>query len=580
MNNNSVNYHKNRTVWEPDPRLQIKNWRDKILRTAIYIRVSTDSEDQLNSLEGQRSYYMNLVNSNPKWEFVGLYVDEGLSGTSTKKRDGFNRLLDDCKDGKIDLVVVKDVSRFARNTVDCLTSAQDLMRLTPPVGIYFDTINLSTLDIGAGLIIPIFAMVAQMDSEMKSENVKIGIESKKNDGKYMCPTYSLLGFDKVQKYEMIVEPRGAKAIQLIYKLFLSGISVVEITEIMMRLGVPTGADKLKWSTQTVRNILRNERYCGDITVQKGFTKDIFTQQKVKNTGERRMIYEQDHHEAIISRAEHERAILLLKANWRSPCFNLKYEIEVVRKGILSGFIPLNIAFGWYEAGYYLGAFESAEPDIPKLILDEKEDPIRIPQNVSSEMLNSNDNACISISKNTIMFNRHCVQFMDFTHVELLLHPSELLLALRKSTSRNPNAIPLCDKSMPSYVSKMIYDLMGWRWDFRHRVIADIFEKNGESVLFFNLSCSQYCANHKRLLTQEWLDALDQTPNRRMMFKRLLLARKLDDWKVGEKATPVKEFNSVVPKTSMAKLEELAREVEDLYVDWQPRKKATEDGDKI
>jgi DNA invertase Pin-like site-specific DNA recombinase len=325
-------YHKNRTIWEADPLLQIKNWRDRILRTAIYIRVSTDSEDQLNSLEGQQAYYENLVESNPKWEYVGLYVDEGLSGTSTKKRDGFNRLLKDCKDGKIDLVVVKDVARFARNTVDCLTSAQDLMRLTPPVGIYFDAININTLDVGAGMIIPFFAMVAQMDSELKSDSIKIGIESKKNEGKYMCPTHKLLGFNKVKKYEMVIEEKGAKAVQLIYKLFLSGVTLEIITQIMMWIGVPTGADKLEWSTQTVRNILRNEKYSGDITVQKGFVKDIFTQQKVKNTGERRMIYEQDHHEAIISRAEHERAILLLKANWRSPCFNLKYEIEVVRKG--------------------------------------------------------------------------------------------------------------------------------------------------------------------------------------------------------------------------------------------------------
>jgi hypothetical protein len=418
-------------------------------------------------------------------------------------------------------------------------------------------------------------MVAQMDSEMKSESVKIGIESKKNEGKYMCPTHNLLGFNKNKKYEMIVEEKGAKAVELIYKLFLSGVPLEIIIQIMMWLGVPTGADKLEWSTQTVRNILRNEKYSGDITVQKGFTKDIFSQQKVKNTGERRMIYEQDHHESIVSRVEHERALLLLKANWHSPCFNLGYEIEVVRTGILSGFIPLNIAFGWYEAEYYLGAYESAKTDIPEVILDEDEEPIRIPKSIPVEILNTNDSECISISKNSIMFNRHCVNYMNCSHVELLLHPSELLLALRKSTAKNPNAIPLSDKAIPSSISRMIYDLMGWRQDFRHRIIAEIFEKDGESVLFFNLSSSQYCANRKRLLTQEWLNALDQTPYRRMMFKRLLLARKLDDWKISEKATPVKEFNSVVPKTSMAKLEKLAKEVEELYVDWQPRKKETE-----
>lgn len=565
-------YPKKRTIWEASPEYQTKDWRTKVLRVAFYIRVSTDSDDQLNSLENQRTRYEEMIKDHPKWKLVDFYCDEGISGTNTIKRAAFQRMLKDCNDGKIDLVVVKDVSRFARNTLDCLNSTRELLRIDPPVGVYFDSIGINTLDVGSELFLTIFAMFAQMESELKSTAVKIGQAEKNRKGQYVCPTDNLLGYNKFKKYTMEIEPKGAKAVQLIYKLFLSGMPLAEIAETMMSINVPTGGNKFKWTTRNVSSILSNERYCGDVVVNKGFIEDIFTHRALRNTGQRRMIYEQEHHDAIVSREEHLRALLLLKANYYSPFFNLHYEIKVIRKGLLSGFIPLNIAFGGYLAEHYLAATLNAE--IPEVPFDDEF--VRISKSISAEMFGSNDSESVLITKKSITFNTSCVQYMNCDYVEILLHPQERLLAIRKSSQNNPNAVPLTTKAMSAAVSRTIYDLMGWRRDFGHRIIADIFVKDGRSVLFFNLSNSEYCKKSKRFLTEEWLNALDQPPGKQMLITRQLLSEKLSNWEIGAKAVAVREYDTDVPETEKSEQDRLIKELENEYVGWQPPQKSVDD----
>ena len=559
---------KKRTIWEPDEAQQAKNWRENVLRVAVYIRVSTDSDDQLNSFENQKTYYEDFVQRYPNWKYVGLYDDEAKSGTSTKNRANFQRMLKDCKDGKIDLVVTKDVSRFARNTVDCLNATRELLRLTPPVGVYFDSTNINTLDVGSEIFLSIYAMFAQADSEQKSKSVKIGQAENNRKGQYLCPTDNLLGYTKLVKYGMEIEPKGAKAVQLIYKLFLSGTPAAGIAEIMKSIKAPTGGSTFNWTSSNVSRILRNERYAGIIVAQKEYIEDIFTKKAIKNTGTKRMFYEEDHHDAIVSEKEHVRALMLLKSNFYSPCFNLHYEIEVIRKGLLQGFIPLNITFGGYDAEYYLGALVNA--NIPEIQFEDGY--IRIPKSVNAEMFGSVGRECLTISKGSIAFNTYCVQYMDCEYIEILLHPEEKLIALRKISPKNPNAVPLSAKSYPAAISRIIYDLMGWRRDFRHRIIADIFERDGRSVLIFNLSNSEYLSKSKRQLPADWLDVFDEPRGKHLLTKRLYLAEKLTDWNLQAKAAAVKDFNTCVPATKPDELEKLTREVEEEYVGWEPPQK--------
>lgn len=565
-------YPKKRSIWRALPEYQNVNWRTKTFRVAFYIRVSTDKSDQLNSFENQRTRYEDMIKDHPKWILVGFYCDEGITGTSTTKRVGFNKMLEDCKNGLIDLVVVKDVARFARNTLDCLKATRELLRLTPPVGVYFDSVNINTLDVGSEMFLSIFAMFAQMDSELKSTAVRIGQGENNRKGRYLCPTDNLLGYTKHKKYTMDIEPKGAKAVRLIYILFLSGVPVKQIAERMMSIHVPTGGNKFNWTSRNVSSILKNERYCGTVVTNKDYIEDVFTQKAIHNTGQKDMIYEEEHHEGIITRAEHTRALLLLRANYYSPFFNFHYEINVIRKGLLSGFIPLNIAFGGYDAEHYLGATVNA--DIPEVKFDE--DFIRVPKSISAEMFDSNEQESVLLTKKSIAFSSRCVQYMNCDYVEVLLHPQERLLAIRKSSPNNPNAIPLSTRALSAAVCKPLYDLMGWRRDFGHRVISDIFTKDGRSVLFFNLSNSEFCKKSKRLLPEEWINALDEPPGRQMLLMRRLLSEKLSNWEIGAKAMPVRGCSTDIPETEKAEQEILLKEVEKEYVGWEPPKKPVDD----
>jgi Site-specific recombinases, DNA invertase Pin homologs len=265
-----------RIVSGVDPTYTNKNWRGKKLRVAYYIRVSSDKNDQLNSFRNQKDHYEKFGAEHPNWVSIGIYSDEGISGTSMHNRDGFNRMVTDCEAGLIDLIVVKEVSRFARNTADCLNTVQHLLTLDPPIGIYFENNNLNTLDVGTKIILTVFAMFAELDSELKSRSVDFGLNECYERGEYLCPTDNLLGYYKDARFSMQIEPEGAKTVRLIYDLFLAGYSPAKIAEILTSLFLLTAKGNPVWSKSSVIGILKNERYSGAILMQKTFTVSFLT----------------------------------------------------------------------------------------------------------------------------------------------------------------------------------------------------------------------------------------------------------------------------------------------------------------
>jgi hypothetical protein len=236
---------------------------------------------------------------------------------------------------------------------------------------------------------------------------------------------------------------------------------------------------------------------------------------------------------------------------------------------------LNVAFGGYEAAHYLAATLSA--GISEIPFDEE--VVRISKSISAEMFNSSEKECILMSRNTVAFNKRCVNYMKCDYVEILLHPQERLLAVRKTSAKNPNAIPLTTKTISSTISRVIYDLMGWRRDFRHRIVADIFAKDGQSVLFFNLGISEYCKNAKRLLTTDWLNSFEDPPGKRLLLTRLLLSQSMSNWEIGARAIPVKGFDTDVPETGKAEREKLIEELRREYVGWQQPERADNRGNR-
>ena len=267
-------------------------------RTAAYARVSTDTEEQLSSYEAQVRFYTDYIQSRSDWEFAGVYTDEGITGTSTEHREGFKRMMKDALSGKIDLIVTKSVSRFARNTVDSLTAVRDLK--AKGVEIYFEKENIWTLDSKGELLITIMSSLAQEEARSISENVTWGIRKRFADGKVSMPYSSFLGYEKGPDGTPVINEKEAGIVRMIYSLFLQGNAISLIASYLTKNGIPTPRKKTKWTTTTVESILTNEKYKGDAILQKTYISDFLTKKAKPNNGEIPKYYVENSHPAIIS----------------------------------------------------------------------------------------------------------------------------------------------------------------------------------------------------------------------------------------------------------------------------------------
>lgn len=270
----------------------------RLKRVAAYARVSTENEEQLSSYEAQVDHYTRYIKANTEWEFVEVYADEGISATSTKKRDGFNRMITDALDGKIDLIITKSVSRFARNTVDTLTTVRKLK--DKGVEVYFEKENIYTLDSKGELLITIMSSLAQEESRSISENVTWGQRKRFADGKVSLPYKQFLGYEKGQDGLPKIVESEAKTVRLIYKLFLEGKATSWIAKYLTEQKILSPAGKKVWSESTIRSILHNEKYKGDAILQKSFTVDFLTKKKKINEGEIPQYYVENSHPGIIT----------------------------------------------------------------------------------------------------------------------------------------------------------------------------------------------------------------------------------------------------------------------------------------
>ena len=284
-----------------------KKYYENMLRVCAYCRVSTDSEEQLNSLEAQKKYYSEYIKNHDNWQFKGLYFDSGISAANKEKRQGLLKMVHDCEAGNIDLIVTKSISRFARNTADCL----ELVRKLKDIGvyIYFEKENINTGSMESELFLSIYSSLAQDESYSISENSKWSVQKQFEDGSYVISTPPF-GYKNVNG-KMIVDDVQAKVVKYIFSQYLKGYSTEKIADELNQSKVPT-MKKSKWSGTTVAGIIKNEKYVGDILLQKTYTDFRF--KRHKNKGECNQYYIHNHHEPIISQQDFEKANALLKAN--------------------------------------------------------------------------------------------------------------------------------------------------------------------------------------------------------------------------------------------------------------------------
>ena len=340
------------------------------LRVAAYCRVSTDDIDQALSIAMQIRAYKEKIKATPNWVYVGTYVDDGFSGTNTEHRQGFQKLMQDCLDGKIDMIITKAVSRFARNLLDCIKWVETLQNHDPPVRVFFEQENLDTMAQTSGIILFVLAMVAEEESHMKSEAMLLSLEWRFSHGRFMTPR--LFGFDKVEvpdgygghKKVLQVNPAEAKVVEWMYSALLSGMSPKEIAGTLTDLAIPTGGRKkdgtynTHWTDSGVVCVLRNEKHCGDVLARKYYTKSFKDHKQRRNTGQKNKYFKAGHHKAIVSRTVWNAAQRILNSR-RYGHEGVYLPMYIIDEGPLTGYISLNRNWAGFEADDYYRASQIA-----------------------------------------------------------------------------------------------------------------------------------------------------------------------------------------------------------------------------
>ena len=269
------------------------------VRVAAYCRVSTEFEEQESSYETQVAHYTSYINGNPEWEMVEVYADNGISGTRTAKREAFNRMIKDCEAGRIDMIITKSISRFSRNTVDCLKYTRKLKEMN--IAVFFEKENINTLDAKGEVLMTIMAALAQQESESLSANVRLGIQFRNQQGKVQVNHNWFLGYTKDESGKLVIVPEEAEVVRRIYREYLEGASFVKIRRGLEADGILNGAKHARWHETNIKQILTNEKYIGDALLQKTYTVIVLDKKRSRNDGVMPKYYVEGCHEPIIDR---------------------------------------------------------------------------------------------------------------------------------------------------------------------------------------------------------------------------------------------------------------------------------------
>ena len=287
----------------PKPEFQQTTTVTKQLRVAAYCRVSTKEEEQASSYEAQCEYYTDKIMSNKEWTMAGIFADEGITGTSTKKRTEFLRMIRQCKQKKIDLILTKSIQRFARNTLDCINYTRILRQLG--IGVLFEKENINSLPPDSEFMITMYGAMAQSESESISGNIRRGRQMHANVGTLKVPCHRLYGYKKDENEKFCIIPEQAEVVREIYQRYKDGASLRNLKDWLEGNHIKTVLGTEEWSVSVIKGILTNEKYCGDVLLQKTFCTDVISKKIVKNIGQMTQYYMPDHHEGIVSKEQYQ-----------------------------------------------------------------------------------------------------------------------------------------------------------------------------------------------------------------------------------------------------------------------------------
>lgn len=480
-------------------------------RVAVYARVSTDDPRQTSSYELQKNHYQNLVTRHENWHLQEIYADEGISGTSLLHRDAFNRMIADCKAGKVDMIVTKSVSRFARNIVDSISTVRQLKELNPPIGVFFETENIYTLNPDSEMSLSFISTLAQEESHTKSEIMNSSIEMRFRMGIFLKP--ELLGYRVDEDGNLIINEEEAKIVRLIFFLYLYGYSTTQIAETLTKLKVPTKTGKDEWHPGTIIAVLKNERHCGDVLARKTFTPNYLNHKSKKNNKDRNQYRKRDDHEAIISRADFI-AVQHMIANAKFKSRGVLPELEVICSGELSGFVIINFRWAGFNKEDYINACKSvpAYERINYFEVQEGDFDLRGFEVARTQFFNTNNTVSCTISKKDMYFSSAAISKLPPTeYVEVLINPVEKLMVVRPTKfEENRHAVKWAKKLGTKYKLQPIcsaaffptmFEMFEWDENFRYK-ISGIRRQNGNNaILIFDLNETEIFIPTKKMSPQ-------------------------------------------------------------------------------
>lgn len=469
-------------------------------RVAVYARVSTDDPNQTSSYELQKNHYEDLVNRRTNWELVDIYADEGISGTSLQHRDNFLRMIEDCRLGKIDLIVTKSVSRFARNIIDCIGYVRQLKAENPPIGVFFETENIYTLDENSEMSLSFIATLAQEESHTKSEIMNASVEMRFKRGIFLTP--KLLGYDHDENGNLVINEEEAKTVRLIFFSYLFGYTSQQIADALTDLDRLTKRGNDVWSAGSVLQILSNERYCGDVLARKTFTPNYLNHKSKRNNHDRNQYRQKDHHEAIISRDDFFAVQKLIRnAKYRNKGYFP--EMPVVKSGFLKGYVVVHPKWaGFTVDDYYMASTSVLEgvnkiPSKPLEVKLEKGNiDLRGYELVRTQFISTIGHITVSISPSKLLFNKPAlIKLPDTKKIEILVNPGQRLIAVRKAVSNSRYALEWGRYTEKGFMPKIIsgaafiptlYKLFTWNIDVQYKINGTAYKFGEDTVLIFSV----------------------------------------------------------------------------------------------
>ena len=475
---------------------------NSVKRVAVYARVSTDDPRQTSSYELQKNHYTDLVNRREDWVLIDIYADEGISGTSLKHRDNFIRMIADCEAGKIDLIVTKSVSRFARNVLDCIGYVRKLAAMTPPIGVFFETENIYTLNPNSEMSLSFISTLAQEESHNKSEIMNASIEMRFKRGIFLTPV--LLGYDQDEDGNLVVNESEAKIVRLIFFMYMYGYTCKKIADTLTRLECKTKRGNINWAPATILQILQNERHCGDVLARKTWTPNYLNHKSKKNNHDRNQYRQRNHHEAIISRDDFI-AVQRMIQNAKYGNRHILPELKVIKEGGLAGFVSVNPRWAGFKPDDYReaslsGGKEDGILQIPSAPLSIDTVPgdfdLRGYEVARGAFFGSPDKVQITLTDEWISFNNAAItKFAGKEAVEFLVHPGKMIVAVRCCDKENKNAMFWSrrsnGKNLPKRISgrafmPALFELFNWNHDYTYRIIGNFLEVDGFKIITFNL----------------------------------------------------------------------------------------------